>query len=52
MGYTQVQVDGELLVLRVDTALFQYHARGGGAVRVLREPERRTTASAAERPGR
>jgi hypothetical protein len=28
MGYTQVQVDGELLVLRVDTALFQYHARG------------------------
>ncbi len=29
MGYTQVQVDGELLLLRVDTALFQYHARGG-----------------------
>jgi hypothetical protein len=29
MGYTQVQVDGELLLLRVDTAQFQYHARGG-----------------------
>ncbi len=30
MAYTQVQVDGQLLLLRVDTALFQYHARGGG----------------------
>ena len=30
MGYTQALVEGELLLLRVDTALFQYHARTGG----------------------
>ncbi|HYN67786.1 MAG TPA: hypothetical protein VES93_12925 [Ornithinibacter sp.] len=30
MAYTQALVDGELLLLRVGTGLFQYHARAGG----------------------
>ncbi|HSO63768.1 MAG TPA: hypothetical protein VLQ78_01595 [Ornithinibacter sp.] len=30
MSYTQAMVEGELLILRVDGALFQYHARSGG----------------------
>jgi hypothetical protein len=30
MSYTQATVPGELLMLRVDSALFQYHARTGG----------------------
>ncbi len=41
MGYTQVQVDGELLVLRVDTALFQYHARGGAPFAYCANPSAR-----------
>ncbi len=40
MGYTQVQVDGQLLVLRVDTALFQYHARGGGPFAYCANPSK------------
>jgi hypothetical protein len=31
MSYTQATVPGELLMLRVDSALFQYHARSGGS---------------------
>lgn len=30
MSYTQATVDGELLILRVGTALLQYHGRVGG----------------------
>ena len=30
MSYTQSLVEGELLILRVDGGLFQYHARAGG----------------------
>jgi len=30
MSYTQALVEGELLMLRVGTELFQYHARTGG----------------------
>jgi hypothetical protein len=30
MSYTQALVEGELLILRVGGALFQYHARSGG----------------------
>ena len=30
MSYTQATVEGELLMLRVGTDLFQYHARTGG----------------------
>ena len=30
MSYTQATVDGELLILRVESGLFQYHARTGG----------------------
>ncbi|HET6968597.1 MAG TPA: hypothetical protein VFI44_09980 [Ornithinibacter sp.] len=30
MSYTQALVEGELLILRVGGALFQYHARTGG----------------------
>lgn len=30
MSYTQALVEGELLILRVDGGLFQYHARTGG----------------------
>jgi hypothetical protein len=40
MGYTQVQVDGQLLVLRVDTAMFQYHARGGGPFAYCANPSK------------
>ncbi|MEO7421124.1 MAG: hypothetical protein ABIU87_01870 [Ornithinibacter sp.] len=30
MAYPQVQVEGELLILRVGARLFQYHSRGAG----------------------
>ena len=30
MSYTQSLVEGELLILRVDAGMFQYHARTGG----------------------
>jgi hypothetical protein len=40
MGYTQVQVDGQLLVLQVDTALFQYHSRGGGPFAYCANPSK------------
>ncbi|GAA4397596.1 hypothetical protein GCM10023168_02700 [Fodinibacter luteus] len=30
MSYTQATIEGELLILRVDGGLFQYHARTGG----------------------
>jgi hypothetical protein len=30
MSYTQAQVEGEVLLLRVGTGLFQYHAAGDG----------------------
>ncbi len=40
MGYTQVQVDGQLLVLRVETALFQYHARGSGPFAYCANPSK------------
>ena len=31
LSYTQALVEGELLILRVDAGLFQYHARTGGS---------------------
>ena len=38
MSYTQATVDGELLMLRVETGLFQYHARTGGPFTYCADP--------------
>ena len=38
MSYTQALVEGELLMLRVDTGLFQYHAPSGGAFAYCANP--------------
>jgi hypothetical protein len=38
MSYTQALVEGELLMLRVDTGLFQYHAPAGGAFAYCASP--------------
>jgi hypothetical protein len=38
MSYTQATVPGELLMLRVDSALFQYHARTGGSFAYCANP--------------
>jgi hypothetical protein len=38
MSYTQATVPGELLMLRVDSALFQYHARTGGSFAYCASP--------------
>jgi hypothetical protein len=37
-SYTQATVPGELLMLRVDSALFQYHARSGGSFAYCANP--------------
>ena len=39
MAYTQVLVDGELLMLRVDQALFQYHSGRGGPFTYCANPD-------------
>ena len=38
MAYTQALVDGELLLLRVGTGLFQYHAGRGGSFAYCADP--------------
>ena len=38
MSYTQATVPGELLMLRVDSTLFQYHARSGGSFAYCANP--------------
>jgi hypothetical protein len=38
MSYTQALVDGELLMLRVGTGLFQYHATTGGPFTYCADP--------------
>ena len=38
MSYTQSLVEGELLLLRVDSSLFQYHAPTGGPVAYCANP--------------
>ena len=38
MSYTQAEVPGELLILRIDAGLYQYHAEGGGAFRYCADP--------------
>ena len=38
MSYTQAEVPGELLILRVDAGLYQYHAEGTGAFRYCADP--------------
>ena len=38
MSYTQATVDGELLILRVEGGLFQYHARTGGPFTYCADP--------------
>ncbi len=38
MVYPQVQVEGELLILRVGTGLFQYNSRGAGPFRYCADP--------------
>lgn len=39
MVYTQALVDGELLMLRVEQTLFQYHAGSGGAFTYCAAPD-------------
>lgn len=38
MSYTQATVEGELLMLRTDTGLYQYHARAGGPFAYCADP--------------
>jgi hypothetical protein len=38
MAYTQALVDGELLLLRVGTGLFQYHGGEGGSLSYCADP--------------
>ena len=38
MSYTQALVEGELLMLRTDTGLFQYHASAGGPFAYCADP--------------
>ena len=38
MAYTQALVDGELLLLRVGTGLFQYHGGEGGSLSYCANP--------------
>ena len=38
MSYTQATVDGELLILRVESGLYQYHARTGGPFTYCADP--------------
>jgi acyl-CoA synthetase (AMP-forming)/AMP-acid ligase II len=39
MDYTQALVDGELLMLRVEQALFQYHSARGGPFTYCAAPD-------------
>lgn len=39
MAYTQALVDGELLMLRVEQSLFQYHSGSGGPFAYCAEPD-------------
>jgi len=38
MSYTQALVEGELLILRTDTGIFQYHARTDGPFSYCENP--------------
>ena len=38
MSYTQALVEGELLILRTDSGIFQYHARTGGPFAYCENP--------------